>query len=102
MEDKGGTLTVSLEPRLIESVQETLSGQLEPGNYVELKITDTGIGIRPSILNRILDPFYTTKVAGKGTGLGLSMVNGITKRMGGGVRIRSEIDKGTTCLLYTT
>ena len=96
MEDKGGTLTVSLEPRLIESVQETLSGQLEPGNYVELKITDTGMGILPSIFNRILDPFYTTKEAGKGTGLGLSMVHGITKSMGGGLRIRSEIGKGTT------
>lgn len=96
MEERGGVLTVSVEPVSIDSSLETLSGPLEPGEYVQLSVTDTGAGIEPDLFRRLLDPFFTTKEVGKGTGLGLAMVHGIVKSMQGGLTIESEVGKGTT------
>jgi two-component system NtrC family sensor kinase len=70
--------------------------QREAGLFIEVRITDTGIGIPPEHLPRIFDPFFTTKEVGKGTGLGLSVSYGIVKAHGGFVDIESEVGKGTT------
>jgi nitrogen-specific signal transduction histidine kinase/CheY-like chemotaxis protein len=99
MEDEGGVLSVTLEPITIDSSFETLSGRIEPGEFIQFTVVDSGMGIDLVTMNQILDPFFTTKEVGKGTGLGLSMVYGITKRMAGGLQIESEIGKGTTIIV---
>ena len=70
------------------------------GPYVRLSVTDTGCGIAPENLDRVFDPFYTTKEVGKGTGLGLSMVYGFVRQSGGHVAIESSVGVGTTVRLY--
>lgn len=92
---EGGTLTIGTCKRRIGDDPE-----LEPGTYVELSITDTGVGMTPEVLARAFEPFFTTKEVGKGTGLGLSMVYGMARQSGGSVKIESEPGAGTTVRLY--
>jgi CheY-like chemotaxis protein len=96
MEDKGGVLAVSLTD--IELDAQALVGQTEmtAGNYVKLSVSDNGKGMSPDVLERIYDPFYTTKPTGKGTGLGLSTVHGIVKNHFGSIAVSSKPDAGTT------
>jgi two-component system cell cycle sensor histidine kinase/response regulator CckA len=70
------------------------------GEYVLVQVEDTGTGIAPDIIDKIFDPFYTTKDIGKGTGLGLSTVYGIVKQTGGFVYVESEVGKGTTFRIF--
>jgi two-component system cell cycle sensor histidine kinase/response regulator CckA len=70
------------------------------GEYVLVEVEDTGTGIAPEIIDKIFDPFYTTKEIGKGTGLGLSTVYGIIKQTGGFVYVDSEVGKGTTFRIF--
>ena len=91
----GGTLTFSSRRRRISGDPE-----LEPGNYVELSISDTGIGMEPDVVARAFEPFFTTKEVGKGTGLGLSMVYGMARQSGGTARIESEPGAGTTVRIF--
>ena len=99
MEEEGGTLSVALKGLSLDSPIETLNGQLKPGDYIQLSISDTGIGIDPEAMHEILDPFFTTKDVGKGTGLGLAVTHGIVSAMAGGLTIKSEVGKGTTVLV---
>ncbi|MEI4488301.1 ATP-binding protein [Frigidibacter sp. MR17.14] len=70
-----------------------------PGDFVEIAVEDTGSGIAPDLLERVLEPFFTTKPMGQGTGLGLSMVYGFVQQSGGHLVIRSEPGRGTTVAL---
>ena len=92
----GGTVTVRAENR---PVQEG-NGELLPGDYVMLAVEDTGSGIAPEILAKVIEPFFTTKALGKGTGLGLSTVYGFTKQSGGTLRIDSQVGRGTVMELW--
>ncbi len=99
MENFGGQLNISLKQIEIESKPLDLLDFI-PGNYALLKIMDTGIGIEKEIMDKIFDPYFTTKETGKGTGLGLSVVQGIIKSCHGYIQIFSEPDKGTEVHVY--
>ena len=76
------------------------SGDLPPGRYVTVSVSDDGLGMPPDVVARAFDPFFTTKPLGQGTGLGLSMIYGFVRQSGGQVRIYSEVGQGTTVCLY--
>ena len=90
----GGTFTIATDIATLDD-----SEQLAPGNYVRICITDTGQGIAPELLDKVFEPFFSTKGAGKGSGLGLSQVYGYFKQSGGSVRLDSERGAGTQVTL---
>ncbi|SFL30387.1 hybrid sensor histidine kinase/response regulator [Methylobacterium pseudosasicola] len=94
---EGGTVKITTENTEIVAGGEI--GPLRPGRYVSIAIRDTGTGIPPAVLARVMDPFFTTKEEGKGTGLGLSMVYGFAKQSGGAAQIESAVGAGTTVRL---
>ncbi|MBJ2177769.1 response regulator [Pseudomonas veronii] len=96
----GGNLTVETSNRHLDSVFTAAYGTLQPGDYVELSVSDSGCGIPESVMGRVFDPFFTTKPIGQGTGLGLSMIYGFARQSGGHVTIHSEVGKGTTVSLF--
>jgi two-component system, cell cycle sensor histidine kinase and response regulator CckA len=82
-----------------ESVRLQRKG-MPAGEYVQIDVSDTGTGIAPDVIDKIFDPFYTTKDIGKGTGLGLATVYGFIKQTGGFIYVDSELDKGTTFRIF--
>ncbi len=100
MSEEGGLLEVILEKIILQKEIACFNWALSPGAYVRLKISDTGEGIQSKIIDRVFDPYFTTKEVGKGTGMGLSVVHGIVKRNGGGIRVESEPGKGTVFEIY--
>lgn len=96
----GGTLTIEIKNAILDEDYANLQSDMEPGKYVMLAVSDTGIGIEPDELQHVFEPFYTTKEIGKGTGLGLSMVYGFAQQSKGHVSIYSQTDHGTTLKLY--
>ena len=75
-------------------------GDIRPGEYVKISVTDTGCGMPPDVLERAFEPFFTTKPVGKGTGLGLSQIFGFAHQSGGEVGIESQVGAGTTVSIY--
>jgi nitrogen-specific signal transduction histidine kinase/CheY-like chemotaxis protein len=75
-------------------------GDVQPGEYVRISVTDTGCGMSPEVLERAFEPFFTTKPVGKGTGLGLSQIFGFAHQSGGEVGIDSQLGRGTTVSIY--
>ncbi|MCC9624091.1 response regulator [Thalassospira sp. MA62] len=100
MAGEGGTLTVQTNPEIVDEATATGTEVIPPGDYIGIKVSDTGIGIPKENLTRIFEPFFSTKQRGEGTGLGLSTVYGIVKQTGGFIAVNSEEGKGTTFTIY--
>ncbi|RCJ34752.1 hybrid sensor histidine kinase/response regulator [Nostoc minutum NIES-26] len=96
----GGKLKISLENLLIDENYAKMNLDATVGPYIVINVSDTGVGIRPEILERIFEPFFTTKELGKGTGLGLSTVLGIVKSHGGFINVYSEEGRGSQFKIY--
>jgi PAS domain S-box-containing protein len=93
---RGGTLTIETCELAVDVDYAAARTPLHVGRYVRLRVSDTGTGMPPEVIERAFEPFYTTKPAGKGTGLGLATVYGIITAAGGDLSIYSEPDLGTT------
>jgi len=102
MEEKGGTLTVGLKEVILSS-SETLeypNPECSAGQYLALEVSDTGCGMTEDIMERMFDPYFSTKEEGKGTGLGLATVYSIVKSCKGVIRVKSEVNSGTTFTVF--
>jgi PAS domain S-box-containing protein len=99
MEDQGGRLDVTLKEINLD-MDDLKDPAMLPGSYVCLTVADTGSGIDKSVIDRIFEPYFSTKEIDKGTGLGLAMVHGIVKSYGGNIRVYSEPGKGSAFHVY--
>ena len=97
---EGGQLTVETGVVEIDQAYAAAKPDVEPGRYVVVAVSDTGVGIAPDVLERVFEPFFSTKPMGQGTGLGLSMVYGFARQSGGQVRVHSRPGEGTSVKLY--
>jgi PAS domain S-box-containing protein len=100
MRDKGGILKVNLSNVDVDTETAERYPDLTPGLYVNITVNDTGHGMDPSVVERIFEPYFTTKAVGEGTGLGLSVVHGIVRSYGGAVKVDSEPGKGSTFQVF--
>jgi PAS domain S-box-containing protein len=96
----GGCLSITTGIVAVKEGSQALYDLSAPGNYARISFADTGSGIDKTSMERIFEPFYTTKEVGKGTGLGLSIVHGIVKQHDGSILVSSETGKGTTFDIY--
>jgi PAS domain S-box-containing protein len=96
----GGTLSIIAENCVVEDGVDPPAPGIMPGYYTLIKVSDNGTGIPPEVLEKIWEPFFTTKAMGKGTGLGLSTVLGILRSHNGVVAVQTETNKGTTFFIY--
>jgi predicted ATPase/signal transduction histidine kinase/ActR/RegA family two-component response regulator len=98
--ERGGVLTVVMEPFTIDDPRLLSHGTLAAGRYARLSVSDTGSGIPPAVLERMFDPFFTTKRVGDGTGLGLALVHGIVADFGGAIDVSTQVGAGTTFMIW--
>lgn len=96
----GGKLLIETSNKTIDDDYAAINSEILAGDYVQIMLSDTGVGMDKTTKERIFEPFYTTKPKGKGTGLGMAMVYGFLKRYDGFIHIYSELDVGTTMRLY--
>jgi two-component system cell cycle sensor histidine kinase/response regulator CckA len=97
---EGGRLTVRTANVAASDAAASARKGMPAGDYVLVEVADTGSGIPPDIIDKVFEPFFSTKEVGKGTGLGLSTVYGIVKQTGGFIYIDSEVGKGTTFSIF--
>ncbi|MDJ0615976.1 MAG: PAS domain S-box protein [Calothrix sp. MO_192.B10] len=96
----GGTLSISAENFVVDETYARMYLDAKVGHYIKITISDTGIGIPGKMIDRIYDPFFTTKEVGKGTGLALSVVSGILKNHGGFIGVSSKVGEGSQFKVY--
>ena len=100
MDEAGGVLKVSAEGIALEDKNNAFLPGLTAGEYLKITVADTGPGIEPENIDRIFDPYFTTKAFGKGSGLGLAVVNGIVKNHGGAITVDSQPGKGASFTVF--
>jgi signal transduction histidine kinase len=96
----GGKLILETRNVPLDEDYAHANNEVLAGDYVMIAVSDTGAGIPPAYLDKVFDPFFSTKGVGKGTGLGLSMVFGFVKQSGGHIKVYSEVGHGTSLKLY--
>jgi PAS domain S-box-containing protein len=96
----GGTLSISLQSLYVRDSVARSNPDLHEGPYVLLTVEDTGTGVDPAVLDRVFEPFFTTRPAGQGTGLGLAMVHGILKEHGGAIHLQNRPQAGLQVQCY--
>jgi len=97
---RGGRFTVKTAHETIDETSAGMHVDLEPGRYISLTVSDTGLGMDEETASHIFDPFFTTKSMGKGSGLGLTIVYNIVRQWGGCITLQSEPGKGSTFTIY--
>ncbi len=97
---EGGTVSIELSCPEIKDIPEHISSVMEADDYIRMAVGDTGTGMDEETIERIFDPFFSTKEQGKGTGLGLSVVYGLVNELGGHLDVESQLGKGTTFYVY--
>ena len=97
---RGGHLTIETQPVYLDQAYADKNADVMPGHYVMVAVSDTGAGMSSELLEKVFQPFFTTKEQGKGSGLGLSMVYGFIKQSGGHIAIYSEVGHGTAVKMY--
>jgi PAS domain S-box-containing protein len=100
MMEEGGILQINLENVELDSNFTVQNSDINPGSYLKLTVKDTGHGMPPDVLNRIFEPYFTTKEKGAGTGLGMAVVHGIVKSHNGIIKANSKPGKGSTVHVY--
>ncbi|BHH85986.1 response regulator [Desulforhopalus sp. 52FAK] len=98
--EKGGIVTVELSYETIDEVQTKHQQQLKPGLYAKLMVSDNGIGMDKVVLDRVFEPYFTTKDIGEGTGIGMAIVHGIVERHDGAIYVDSTPGQGTTFTIF--
>jgi len=100
IEETGGKLNISLKAIDLSSEDLTREPHIEAGTFVQLSVSDSGVGIPQEFRDKIFDPYFTTKEVGKGTGMGLSIIHGIVKSYGGFITFYSELGQGTVFHIF--
>nr|MBF0222331.1 transporter substrate-binding domain-containing protein [Desulfobulbaceae bacterium] len=100
MESSGGVLSVSMKTTVVADDDKKMLLHVAAGEYVELIVSDTGSGIAPDVIDKIFNPYFTTKEIGRGTGMGLSITHGIMKDCGGAITVESTLGQGSTFHIY--
>ena len=93
---EGGRIDVGLAGRVIPGTEPPCPDGLTAGEYLEIRVRDTGSGMEPEVVEKVFEPYFTTKAPGEGTGLGLSVVHGIVEDLGGAISLESRPGEGTT------
>jgi CheY-like chemotaxis protein len=96
----GGELTVETSMAELDEAHLTTEPGMQAGRYVAIAVSDTGVGMSGDMLEKVFEPFYTTKPIGQGTGLGLSMIYGFARQSGGQVCLQSQPGQGTTVTIH--
>ena len=97
---EGGKLELSVTTEILEQSRKVRSGEVPPGEYVRICVSDSGHGIAPEVIDRIFEPFFTTKPAGRGTGLGLALVHSVVSEHKAFIEVASELGRGTTFTVW--